>query len=296
MRIDLLQDWQNYFAANEINLNESLDVNQQYLQRTVYIDQPLHVHFSQVFYNNLPHIDLTENEQNIVDAESEVQKNAIYEGNHILISHAEMNEDSLSLDALQVPFSVLHSLKNRCFPIHSPIYEQRVFRTGVLAPFITQDGFVFLMQRNDPFQLFSVAAGYIEPYSSQLLLNPQNETAEDLIVYNARKEALEEFLESNPGSQQSRILFPKPKVRSISFRQMKNGLAVMEFIVPIALDCTRSELETILSDNHSQDINEHTGYFISLPINKVAIDAFIQQNLPGRFLYEPILQTALKFK
>lgn len=248
------------------------------------------------FYEELPVLSLEKEELFAVEALSEtLRKNpSFYDGDHVLAKEVLYDSESkvIYLEAVRVSYSFLVALQQKKFPENSPLYHLDLYQVGVIVPFVTEDDAVFLMERNGPFKLYSAAAGFLEPRGDRKALETEKE---DLVVYTAEKEAIQEFLGSHSSPEESRIGFERPYIASLSFRETKTGIGTIEFMMVMRLSCDREALKAILRDNQASDKQEHTGNFHEITLRseerREAIQ-FLKLRKSGSFLYDPILLAA----
>lgn len=69
------------------------------------------------------------------------------------------SSNTIYVEAKKVPYSFIVTLSNKKFPDDSPLYQLNLFKTGVLAPFISRNGMFMLLQRA-ALGLYSVPSGF----------------------------------------------------------------------------------------------------------------------------------------
>lgn len=243
-------------------------------------------------YGELDALELSESDEAAVKARIlELEKNPNFENrDQLLITKAIYNtiNNSFSLEAVKTKYAVLNTLATKRFPIDSKMYQTAFYKTGVMTPFITCDDYTFFMERKAD-KLYSAASGFLEPIGKEQKLSGDN--GEDIIVWNARNEAMEEFLENEKG--EPRFTCSKPIITGVSVRKSPGGIGTIEFILPMFLPyCSKNSLELLLSSNIAPDKHEHTDKFISAPLDSCYRDratTFLQAAKPGCFLYHPML-------
>jgi len=314
--IDLLHYWDTYYPpANEQRIHALQQqpsgyirtINDSFIQASVEFTKPVQVRIVKdlqtltphLSYQSLPTVPLTTEEALAVEKRKKIlEKNpTFYDGNQIVLTGITYDQETATiyLEAKQTKFSVLNTLSTHTFPEGSPIYNFQLYKTGVIAPFITNDNHVFLMQRNDPYKLYSAAAGFLEGLGDLGQINYF--THGDLVTHTAKTEALEEFLYSE--KKEARTIMEEAVITSVSFRKANTEMGTIEFIAPIQLRCSKKELQAILNTNEAPDKKEHTGEYLSFsldPKERTALYDFFKHNpLPGEFLITPSIRGAFRF-
>lgn len=243
-------------------------------------------------YEELDDLQLSASDEAVVrDRLLKLQEKPNFENrDQLLITKAIYNtvNNSISLEAVRTKYAVLNTLTSRKFPIDSKMYQTVFYKTGVMTPFITCDDYTFFMERKAD-KLYSAASGFLEPVGKQQKLF--GDKGEDLVVWNARNEAMEEFLENEEG--QPRFTCSTPVITGISVRKSPGGIGTIEFISPMFLPhCSKNSLERLLNSNIAPDKYEHTDKFIPVPLDpyyRATATTFLQEAKPGCFLYHPML-------
>jgi hypothetical protein len=312
MLVNLLEIWNNTLEERKFARDQNIEnrnrgnqayspsIDDKFMQSSFDFDSNVRVIFiksslnleAATLYDELPSIPMSGEEALAVKVKlEELQKNPkFYDGDQLLIRGVLYDPEAavIYLEAVQVKYSFLSTLQAKRFPDNSSLNQLKLYKTGVIAPFITNDEHVFLMERNDQLKLYSAASGFLEPFGEERELNP---TKYDLVVHTAKQEALEEFLAAKD-SLKERISFDLPSIASISFRETENGLGTIEFIAPMRLHCQKEKLQNLLKDNQAKDKHEHTENFYALtlkPEERNKAINFLQLKKPGGFLYDPIL-------
>ncbi len=244
-------------------------------------------------YGDLQTLTLQAEEKNIYDQTlQQLSTNKkFYNGNQILLTGAiyDTSNNTLYLEAVRVDYAFLVALEKMkgINAEGSQLRHKDFFKTGVMAPFISKDNKVSIVTRKDKWSLRSVAAGFLECKDASVSLT-------NLITETAIKEADEEFSLARNGQRRFDYV-EKPTVASISFRDAINMsmTPTIEFVAPIHLKQDADFILSVMNNNEATHAHEHVeGSAITIPVdrNEREIAArFISENLPGDFLYGPVL-------
>ncbi len=246
------------------------------------------------FYNDLPEITLTKEEEAIrltVVNEQLARDPHFYEGKQLIITGVVYDDSTniVYIEARKVFYSFLVALSSKRFPENSAIYQQNYFKTGVLAPLITRDGMTILLQRKDG--LYSVPCGFLESKEAEKRLNFEKT---NLAIETAIDEITEEIAGIN-GSKNLRVKFTTPQITAISFRQTAlNSFGSIDFIAPAYVDCHSSYLQYVARNNLAKDAYEHTTQNELIPLDSQKREALLEKlltgllSIPGAPLYLPV--------
>lgn len=247
------------------------------------------------FYDDLPNIELTTEEQSICSKVVVEEKNKsphFYDGNQMIISGIIYDDSSntLYLEASKISYSFIVSLRDKKFPENSPLYQRIFFQTGVLSPLITRNNKTVFLKRTQ-FGLFSVPGGFLEVHDEAKIIN--FEDGKNLITETAMTEIKEEIA-GIKGKKTLRFNYSVPQITAISFRQTEtNPIGTVEFIAPSFVDCHSSYLEQVLSNNLAEDAHEHTSKYELVPLDSQDREELLTKllkgpiSLPGAPLYVP---------
>lgn len=224
-----------------------------------------------VYYNDLPEVFLTREEQEIVwNISQEIlsRKSAFnYDGDHLLLSGVlyDPQNNTLYIEAKKAKYSLLTALNGKKFPEESPIYKQDLYGAGCYVPLITKDGNTLLLQSSKyGGKNFLTVAGFVQAKDSNTKL--LDTEGSNLVEKTAHEELLEEILWGK--EQNSRIDLLAPiELSSVCFRKPLGGRGFVEFIAPVKLDCTHERLIHVVRTNQAPDGREHTGVFKLINLN-----------------------------
>lgn len=244
-------------------------------------------------YGDLPSLALCPDEQQIYDLTLEqLRKNPVfYNGNQLLLTGAVYDTEShiLYLEAVRVDYVFLVALEKmkQLKSEKSALLDRDFFKTGVLTPFVSKDNTVSIITRKDRWSLRSVASGFLE-------CTDHTHPLSNLITETAVKEADEEFLLDV--DQNRRLHFTcLPTIASLSFRDaIGMGMTpTIEFVAPIQLNHDAKFILHIMNHNEAPHAHEHVpASAINVPLDsdeRTAASQFMNQKLPGNFLYGPVL-------
>jgi hypothetical protein len=245
-------------------------------------------------YKDLPTVPLQPKEQKIHDqtlAQLRTNKN-FYNGKQLLLTGAvyDTSNNTLYLEAVRVDYVFLIALEKMkaTKTKKSALHHKNFFKTGVLVPFISKDSKVSIITRQDKWSLRSVASGFLE-------CSDESELLSDLVTKTACKEADEEFVLDHFRHRRFDFDGP-PTIASISFRDaLGMGMTpTIEFVAPIQMKQDADFILSVMNNNEASHAHEHIpGSAMSVPLAsgeraRGAAD-FMQQKLPGNFLYGPVL-------
>lgn len=246
-------------------------------------------------YETLPEVTLTPAEEAIrldIIAQQKARNPSFYDGKQMLISGVLYDEDSntLYLEAKRVPYSFIVALNSKKFPEDSRLYDLKLFKTGVLAPLITRDDMMLLLERS-ALGLRSVPAGFLEAEDGILNFDDTR----NLVTETANNEILEEIA-GIKGKKTQRFEYSTPQVTAISFRQTGTlPIGTIEFVAPAYTHCHSSYLqEHVVPDNLAKDAKEHTTRSDLIPLEARKREQLLSllitgpEALPGRSLYLPL--------
>lgn len=253
-----------------------------------------------VYYNRLPEVSLTEDEQLIVSNISQEilsRKSAYnYDGDHLLLSAVlyDPQNNTIYIEAKRAKYSLITALNGKKFPEESPIYEQDLYGAGCYVPLITNDGYTLLLQSSKyGGKNFLTVAGFVQAKEMDTKL--LNTDGSSLVERTAHEELLEEVLWDKEQNPRIDLLAPI-ELSSVCFRKPLGGRGFVEFIAPVKLDCAHERLIHVVRTNQAPDSREHTGGFklIDLKPDCRTQDYEIwSQNTPGgRDLYPTIVSEA----
>lgn len=304
MLIDLIAAWKNVphrEILNDINSNEEkeLVVAQSSFQfdvtPEVFFVKDSHTGSKAYQYGNLPTVSLQPEEQKIYDETlANLSKNPkFYNGKQIVLTGAvyDTEKNILYLEAVKVDYVFLVSLEKmkQASAPGSVLYTKNFFKTGVLAPFVSNDNKVTIIARNDKWKLRSVAAGFLEcKDEAHSLIN--------LIQTTALKEADEEFAVDRTGNR--RLDFAGLTIASVSFRDAVGTgmMPTIEFIAPIQVKQDADYVLRIMNINTASHSHEHVANSaFSVPLassERGTASHLIAQGLPGSFLYGPVIHAS----
>lgn len=309
MIINLLQLWEQRLVPEHRNLRKkkgidgisSPSLDDRFMQSSFEFPQSPLVRFVYDikefklinYYDQLPEFQMTSRESEaLLELIVELKKNPkFFDGDQLLVTNMVYDdlENTVYVEAKRAKYSFLRALALKRFPEDSELYNIKLYKTGVMSPFITQDNMTFFFERSRD-KLYSAASGFLEPQGKKKLLNPRL----DLVVSTAIQETLEEILGIN-GSMRADVLFSLPQTCSLSIRQTDGGLATAEFVAPIFVKCNSSALRYIIEHNTAKDKDEHTDEYSIVDLNPSkrarAVD-FLKSSFPGHFLYDPMLISA----
>jgi hypothetical protein len=250
------------------------------------------------YYHELPQIILTPQEEHarqLVIKEQEATNPRFYDGDKIVLSNLayDIQQNTLYIEAKKVPFSFILTLNQKRFPKDSKLYQQKIFKTGVLAPLIINTGETFLLQRSSD-GLFSVPGGFLEPQGRKKKLH----LARGNIISNTAYQEIKEEIAGatcEQGKKYQTFYYSIPKISAISFRQTNDQpLETIEFIAPSYADCDSAEfLAQAIED--ADDGHEHTGHHVVIPLQHHRLQNIKNRvynqghRLPGSALYLPII-------
>jgi hypothetical protein len=249
------------------------------------------------YYGDLPELELNAADKEVLERYRKEQSTnpKFHDGDHILIRdiNFDLTKNIMYLEAVKVTYALMNCIQRKLFGTNSPMATTVLWRHGVISPFITKDNFTCIFERSlDKF--YSAAAGFIQPTEGNTSQITFSLDQADLIAQQGIQESNEEFLwDSN---KNSRLDIESIENRGLSIRRMGEGMPVLEFVSPIRLKCSASELETVLATNAAPDGKEHTDNRIMLNLDSNQVTAAYSTNLKGKsgiFLYEPIVQTAI---
>ena len=243
-------------------------------------------------YSDLNYPTLSDKDQKLWDIEKNDLAKSKHEYNGIKIHATKLsyNKDSntITIMAFKTDYAFSKVL-NRPIKSFSKDIKQKFFHLGTLAPFITDDNYTFIFERNKkvPMNFYSVAAGFLE-ISDGLLSN--------LAIKTGIIEAKEEFLNQYHNNKLiKQIDFHPPKLSAISIRTHPYFANAIEFIVPIELKLPSEEMIRIIKNNKAKDAKEHTDNFqvIDLRSSLSEIDKISTNKYSGNFLYIPSIVSLL---
>ncbi|CDZ76582.1 hypothetical protein BN59_00856 [Legionella massiliensis] len=248
------------------------------------------------FYDDLPGVNLTNEEEEArlaVVREQESKNPRFYDGEQMVITGVTYDEsaNTLYLEAKKVPYSFIVALSNKKFPVDSTLYQLNFFKTGVLAPLITRNGFSMLLQRA-ALGLYSFPGGFLEAHDAEKRLNFHD--GSNLVVETATSELKEELV-GIKDTDKLRFEFSKPQITAISFRKTgTNPIGTVEFVAPCYADCHSSYLQQVFLTNQAKDAHEHTAKHALIPLDSQERDILLEElltgpvRLPGASLYLPV--------
>ncbi|MDR3490413.1 MAG: hypothetical protein P4M12_00040 [Gammaproteobacteria bacterium] len=305
MLINLITAWKDSALPeilNENKLSEAKEIqNLVVAQSSFQFDTPprvvfvkdMHTQEEATHYGDLPVVSLQAEEQKIYDqtlSQLSANKN-FYNGNQIVLTGAvyDTSSNTLYLEALRVDYVFLVTLEKMKATKSkgSALHHKDFFKTGVLAPFISNDDKVSIIARKDKWTLRSVAAGFLE-------CDDAAQPLKDLITETASKEADEEFALDRAGKRRFDFV-GSATVASISFRDVIGmGMTpTIEFVAPIRIKQDANFILSIMNNNEAIDAHEHVaGSAISVSVaadEREMATHFMRQKLPGNFLYGPVL-------
>lgn len=303
MKHNLMQIWKNILLpaqlqkqSKEVTVQRTL--NDKFLQSSfsfkkspaVRIVGDCHTFTEINTYNELPHVELTEEESFAVkQVHDEIISKGGYDGDQMLVTDVVYDEEknTVYLEVKQARYSLLRAIALKKLPEGSNLYDMDFYKTGVMSPYITRDdNTVFVKREADG--LYSAASGFLEPKGERKRLNPKTE---DLVRYTAKKESVEEFL-GDEKYKDLRANFSIAQITGLSFRKTKSGMGTVEFVAPMFVDCRREQLEEIIKNNRAKDSKEHTNEYAVVPLDSSARSQameFMASDTPGHFLYCPML-------
>ena len=261
--------------------------DEKFMQASIALDNPEVVFTSGgkivERYSELKELALTDDDKKLVEAKKEElsKKPNFYDGDQMLVTGVVQKEGKLKLEAVRTKYSVLASLASKIFPEGNKLYTTALYKCGVMSPFITTDGHTFFAERNAD-KLYSVAAGFLEPIVEEKSLK-------DVVRSTAFSESVDEFLGDKEGD--IRVGIKKEfNITQVSFRKMKNGMGMVEFVAPLQLNCDRAQLEQVIATNEAKDAKDHTSNRFWVNFNGSAEEArSTLSGKAGKFLYNPIL-------
>ncbi|OAJ34216.1 hypothetical protein [Piscirickettsia salmonis] len=249
-------------------------------------------------YRDLPSIELTDSERRVVAKKLRqlADNPKFYDGKQMVITAALYDPvtNTMYMEAKQVPYSVLATLRSREFAQESELYKLTLFQTGVLSPLVTKDDCLVLMERSQ-FGLMSQSGGFLEPVKGRL-----NFSRGDLVVRTAAAEITQEIA-GIAGSCENRLLFTLPTISAVSIRMTKRrGMGTIEFIAPVYVNAHSHYLQQVIADNLAVDRDEHTGKSMVVSLDERDRGVLVDQVLtgsavpPGQPLYLPMLISAAR--
>lgn len=300
MLINLITTWKESILPGVLNENKEAK-DPVVAQSSFQFDVPPQIIFvkdintrnNAANYGDLPTVQLQPEEQKVYEqtlAQLRTNKN-FYNGNQMLLTGAvyDTTNNMLYLEAVRVDYAFLVVLeKMKAINAEaSQLHGKHFFKTGVMAPFISKDDKVSIIARKDRWSLRSVAAGFLE-------CDGNNHPLANLITETASKEADEEFVLDR--NEHRRLEFNGlPTIASISFRDaIGMGMTpTIEFVAPIQLKEDADFILSVMNNNEATHAHEHVpGSAKSVPVaanERESASDFINQKLPGNFLYGPVL-------
>lgn len=301
MLINLLTVWKEGILPSVIDENKEIK-DPLVAQSSFQFDTPPKIFFVKDIairskkaarYIDLPTLTPTAQEQEIYNQTfTQLSKNEkFYNGKQILLTGAvyDTSNNTLYLEAVRVDYVFTVALeKMKALKAEgSQLLGKHFFKTGVLAPFISNDNKVSIIARKDRWSLRSVAAGFLE-------CKGDNDPLANLVVKTALKEADEEFAVDRDNN---RILEfnGSPTIASVSFRDAvgMGTTPTIEFVAPIQLKANADFIVSAMNNNKATHAHEHqAGTAESAPIaarERESASRFINKKLPGNFLYGPVL-------
>jgi len=247
-------------------------------------------------YDDLTTLELSAEEEAVrqtVIKEQKAKNPKFYDGEQMLIVGAayEVDINTVFFVAKKVPYSTIVCLSQKKFPETSSLYKLSLFKTGVLAPLVTNDGQTFLLQRKAD-TLFSVPAGFLEPQGDKRQLNLDG--GDNVVCATARAEIKEELAGIN-GEKTLRFSFSNPQISAVSFRSSAGPIGTIEFVAPSYANCDNSFLRQVVENNCAEDADEHTGKHMIVPLDSSQRDTLLSLilsgtiKIPGSALYLAVL-------
>lgn len=207
-----------------------------------------------------------------------------YNGENLAVNNISYNEaeNTFYIKAASTDYATIAASAN-------VLSSQGYVRIGVITPFITSDGQLYLFERNDAYKLWSAISGLIQPINGSL---------EDLVNRTAVAESNEEvFWNANKQPVITGEIFTNHlSCRALHSSEEKPSVQIptYEFIAPQFLSCTADELDKIIKNSKAPDVKDHTGNYSKIPLNNLnSILENYYSNKPGNFLYQPIILSAL---
>eukprot|EP01040_Poterioochromonas_malhamensis_P014253 gene14253-15761_t len=241
-------------------------------------------------YHDLPALPLTDEQIHLI--QTKIIPTIRHDGDQMLIRDSQYDKDNniIYVEAVRTKFSILRALTLNL--IHFKDFP--LFRTGVLSPLVTCDKKILFIQRKND-KLFSVPGGFLEPVKGDQLFMDAEAWYGDCVRSNALKELHEEVFHDFNHFQSLHL----SSNLGISMRYtQKVSLPVMEFIQPIHVKYTCTELIEIFNNNKAVDQDEHDkNYWVFDFSTKEALQEGLKEigsaDKPGYFLYLPMIETIL---
>lgn len=266
-------------------------------------------------YNDLPEFELAEEEREIIAGLASKLK---FNGHNLLIQDLHFDEvtNTLFVQPVRARYAVLQALTRGDIK-----RDQFYFKTGTISPIIAQPDeagqapSTFLMKRRVDGYL-SAPAGFaqplvspgdhmaaVDPFLDYLSYTSAHEGADevsfeplkkelggksyDLFRLTAMKEAAEELLHQADPSLRPSALKLGDVTMSIRYTT-GSTMPTIEFVMPIKVDLTASQVRKMMTNNTAPDANEHTEEYVEIR-DSASLKAHLGSNATGGFLHAPTL-------